>query len=174
MPFYENVFVVRQDVAAAQVESLAEQYETLVKGNGGAVAKKEFWGLRGLAYRIRKNRKAHLVLFNLDCPPAAVVELERNMRINEDVLRYLTVRVESHDPGPSAMLQARNARDDRGGRGRGRDDRGFGDDRGGRGFGDDRGGRGFGDDRGGRGFGDDRGGRRFDEPREGLGEEAPR
>jgi len=128
MPFYENVFVVRQDVAASQVESLTEQYENLVKENGGTVAKKEFWGLRGLAYRIRKNRKAHFVLLNLDCPPAAVKELERNMRINEDVLRYLTVRVEKLEEGPSAMMQKRDDRDDRGPRG----DR---PRRGGRGFG---------------------------------------
>ncbi len=117
MPFYENVFVVRQDVAGSQVETLTEQYETLIKTNGGTVAKKEFWGLRGLAYRIRKNRKAHFVLLNLDCPPAAVVELERNMRINEDVLRYLTVRVEKLEEGPSVMMQKRDDRDDRGPRG---------------------------------------------------------
>ncbi len=117
MPFYENVFVVRQDVASSQVESLVEQFENLVKENGGTVAKKEFWGLRGLAYRIRKNRKAHYVLLNLDCPPAAVQELERNMRISEDVLRYLTVRVEALEEGPSVMMQKRDDRDDRGPRG---------------------------------------------------------
>lgn len=117
MAFYENVFVVRQDVASTQVEALVETYATLLKDNGGTVAKKEFWGLRGLAYRIRKNRKAHFVLMNLDCPPAAVVELERNMRLNEDVLRYITVRVEALEEGPSAMMQKRDDRDDRGPRG---------------------------------------------------------
>jgi len=125
MAFYENVFLVRQDVASAQVEALAETYANLVKENGGTVTKKEFWGLRGLAYRIRKNRKGHFVLMNLDCPPAAVAELERNMRINEDVLRYLTVRVDRLEEGPSAMMQKREDRDDRGPRGdrggRGRD-----------------------------------------------------
>ncbi len=127
MPFYENVFVVRQDVAGSQVETLVETYENLVKQNGGTVAKKEFWGLKGLAYRIRKNRKAHFVLLNLDCPPAAVNELERNMRINEDVLRYLTVRVEKLEEGPSVMMQKRDERDDRGPRGdRPRRGRGFG------------------------------------------------
>ncbi|MCK6451074.1 MAG: 30S ribosomal protein S6 [Alphaproteobacteria bacterium] len=117
MPFYENVFVVRQDVASAQVEQLTETYETLIKDNGGAVTKKEFWGLKGLAYRIRKNRKGHFVLMNIDSPPAAVQELERNMRINEDVLRYITVRVDALEEGPSAMMQKRDERDERGPRG---------------------------------------------------------
>jgi small subunit ribosomal protein S6 len=174
MALYESTFIMRPDITAQQVETLTAQFSELIKAQGGSVPKTEYWGLKSLAYRLKKNRKGHYGFMHIEAPPGAVAELERTMRINEDVLRYLTVRVESHDPGPSAMLQARNARDDRGGRGRGRDDRGFGDDRGGRGFGDDRGGRGFGDDRGGRGFGDDRGGRRFDEPREGLGEEAPR
>jgi small subunit ribosomal protein S6 len=117
MAFYENVFLVRQDVASTQVEALVETYATLVKDNGGSVTKKEFWGLRGLAYRIRKNRKGHFVLMNLDCPAPAVVELERNMRLNEDVLRYITVRVEALEEGPSAMMQKRDDRDDRGPRG---------------------------------------------------------
>ncbi len=127
MPFYENVFVVRQDVASAQVEQLTETYETLIKDNGGAVTKKEFWGLKGLAYRIRKNRKGHFVLMNIDAPPAAVQELERNMRLNEDVLRYLTVRVDALEEGPSPMMQKRDERDERGPRGdRPRRGRGFG------------------------------------------------
>ena len=127
MPFYENVFVVRQDVASAQVEQLTETYETLIKDNGGNVTKKEFWGLKGLAYRIRKNRKGHFVLINIDAPPAAVQELERNMRINEDVLRYITVRVDALEEGPSPMMQKRDERDERGPRGdRPRRGRGFG------------------------------------------------
>ncbi|MBL8705035.1 MAG: 30S ribosomal protein S6 [Rhodospirillales bacterium] len=117
MAFYENVFVVRQDVASTQVEALADTYATLIQENGGTVTKKEFWGLKGLAYRIRKNRKAHFVLLNIDAPAAAVIELERNMRLNEDVLRYLTVRVEALEEGPSAMMQKRDDRDDRGPRG---------------------------------------------------------
>jgi len=117
MAFYENVFVVRQDVASTQVEALTETYATLIKDNGGTVSKKEFWGLKSLTYRIRKNRKGHFVLMNIDAPPAAVIELERNMRINEDVLRYLTVRVEALDEGPSAMMQKRDDRDERGPRG---------------------------------------------------------
>ena len=117
MAFYENVFVVRQDVASTQVEALAETFATLITENGGTVTKKEFWGLKGLAYRIRKNRKAHFVLLNIDAPSAAVVELERQMRLNEDVLRYITVRVEALEEGPSAMMQKRDDRDDRGPRG---------------------------------------------------------
>lgn len=117
MAFYENVFVVRQDVASTQVEALVETYATLIQENGGTVTKKEFWGLKGLAYRIRKNRKGHFVLLNIDAPPAAVIELERNMRLNEDVLRYITVRVEALEEGPSAMMQKRDERDERGPRG---------------------------------------------------------
>jgi small subunit ribosomal protein S6 len=154
MPLYENTFITRPDVTAQQVETLTQQFVDLVTAQGGTVPKTEYWGLKSLSYRLKKNRKGHYSFLHIDAPPGAVAELERTMRINEDVIRYLTVKVESLDAGPSAMLQARNARDDRGGRGR---DRGFGDDRGGRGFGDDRGGRGFGDDRP----------RRFDEPRDG-------
>ena len=107
MPFYENVFIARQDVSSAQVETLTETFANLVAEHGGKVTKREYWGLRNLAYRIKKNRKGHYVLLNLDAPPAAVHELERNMRINEDVLRYLTVHVEALEEGPSAMMQAR-------------------------------------------------------------------
>ena len=127
MPFYENVFIARQDVSTAQVEALAQQFTNIVKANGGEVAKTEMWGLRSLTYRIKKNRKGHYVLLNLSAPPAAVRELERNMGISEDILRFLTVRVEALEEGPSAMLQSR-ARDDRGDRG-GRGDRGDRGDR---------------------------------------------
>src|SRR5262245_26667745 len=154
MPFYETTFIARQDISAAQAEALGETFATLIKDQGGEVSKREYWGLRNLTYRIKKNRKGHYILMNIDAPPAAVVEMERTMRINEDVLRYLTVRVEELEAGQSAMLQRREERGDRGDRGFG--DRGFGD----RGFGGDRGDRG---DRG--GFrrrdsegGDDRGG----------------
>ena len=130
MPLYESTFVTRPDVTAQQVEALTQQFVDLVKAQGGGVPKTEYWGLKSLSYRLKKNRNGHYSFMQLDAPPGAVVELERNMRINEDVTRYLTVKVESLDAGPSAMLQARNERDDRGGRGgRGRDDRGFGDDR---------------------------------------------
>jgi small subunit ribosomal protein S6 len=121
MPYYENVFIARQDISSAQVEALADQFATLVGEHGGQVMKREYWGLRNLAFRIKKNRKGHYVLFNLDAPAAAVSELERNMRISEDVLRYLTVRVETLEEGPSAVMQSRGRSDDR--------ERGRGDDR---------------------------------------------
>jgi small subunit ribosomal protein S6 len=105
MPFYESVFIARQDIPATQVETLAAGFADIVRAQGGQVTKTEQWGLRNLAYRINKNKKGHYVLFNLDAPPAAVVELERNMRIHEDILRYMTVRVEELETGPSAMLR---------------------------------------------------------------------
>jgi small subunit ribosomal protein S6 len=112
MPFYENVFIARQDISATQAEALTEQFSNLIAEQGGKVTKKESWGLRNIAYRIKKNRKGHYTLLNIDAPAAAVAEMERQMRINEDVLRYLTVRVDALEEGPSAMLQSR-ARDDR-------------------------------------------------------------
>jgi len=114
MPFYENVFIARQDISATQADALADTFSTLIAELGGKVTKKEHWGLRNIAYRIKKNRKGHYVLLNIDAPAAAVTEMERQMRINEDVLRYLTVRVEALEEGPSAMLQSRS-RDDRDG-----------------------------------------------------------
>ncbi len=139
MSFYENVFIARQDLSPTQVDTLADTFAAIVTEKGGTVKKRESWGLRNLSFRIRKNRKGHYILFNLDAPPAAIVEMERNMRLNEDVIRFLTVRVDELEEGPSAVLQKR-------------------EDRGERGFGD-RGG--FGDrDRG------DRGPRRHDGPRE--------
>jgi small subunit ribosomal protein S6 len=113
MPLYENIFIARQDISTAQVEALTETFANLVAENGGKVEKREYWGLRNLSYRMKKNRKGHYVLFNLEAPPAAVSELERNMRINEDVLRYLTIRVEAHETEPSAMMQSRNRGDER-------------------------------------------------------------
>lgn len=112
MSLYENIFIARQDISTAQVEALTETFANLVAENGGKVEKREYWGLRNLAYRIKKNRKGHYVLFNLEAPPAAVSELERNMRINEDVLRYLTVRVDELEAGPSSMMR-RSERDER-------------------------------------------------------------
>ncbi|HXC89130.1 MAG TPA: 30S ribosomal protein S6 [Stellaceae bacterium] len=117
MPLYENVFIARQDISGAQVDALADGFTQLIADNGGEVKKREYWGLRNLAYRMRKNRKGHYVLMNLEAPPPAVAELERTMRINEDVLRYLTIRVEAHEEGPSAVMQNRGSRDDRGRRG---------------------------------------------------------
>ena len=113
MPLYECVLLARQEVSAPQVETLVEEFSNVLAQGGGSVAKKEFWGLRNIAYRVKKNRKAHYVLLNIDSPSAAVKEMERQMSLNEDVLRYLTVRVEELEEGPSAMMQAKNSRDDR-------------------------------------------------------------
>ena len=134
MPLYETVFVVRQDVAQTQVEALGTQFSDLIATMGGQVPKKEYWGLRQLAYRMKKNRKAHYMLMNIDSPPDAVKEMERTMSINEDVLRYLTVRVDELEAGPSAMMRKsdREERGDRGDRRRGdREPRGDRGDRGG-------------------------------------------
>src|SRR5437764_6465720 len=113
MPLYENVFIARQDSSGAQVDALADTFTQLVGDNGGEVKKREYWGLRNLMYRMRKNRKGHYVLLNLSAPPAAVAELERTMRINEDVIRYLTIRVDELEDGPSVVMQSRGSRDDR-------------------------------------------------------------
>jgi len=124
LPLYENVFIARQDISAAQAEALAETFANILAEQGGRVTKREYWGLKNLTYRIKKNRKGHYTLFNIDAPAAAVHEMERNMRLNEDVLRYLTVKVEELEEGPSAMLQSRHRdRDgrDRDGRFRDRD-----------------------------------------------------
>jgi small subunit ribosomal protein S6 len=129
LPYYENVFLVRPDVSTQQVEGLATQFTEILTAQGGKVTKTEQWGLRNLTYRIKntyrikKNRKAHFVLFNIDAPPAAVAEMERNMRLSEDVLRTMTVRVDELEEGPSAMLQNKGRDDGPGGRG-GRRERG--------------------------------------------------
>ena len=113
MPLYENVFIARQDISGAQVDQLADTFTQLIAEQGGEVKKREYWGLRNLAYRMNKNRKGHYVLFNIEGPAAAVAELERTMRINEDVLRYLTLRVEQLEEGPSPVMQSRGSREDR-------------------------------------------------------------
>src|SRR5215469_12377407 len=113
MPLYENVFIARQDISGAQVDALSDALIQLVAENGGEVKKREYWGLRNLAYRMRKNRKGHYVLMNISAPAAAVAELERTMRINEDVIRYLTIRVDELEEGPSVVMQSRGNRDDR-------------------------------------------------------------
>ena len=113
MPFYETVFIARQDIAAPQVDALADAFQKAIEDLGGKVAKRESWGLRNLSFRIKKNRKGHYVLLNIDGPPAAILEMERQMRINEDILRYLTVRVEELEEGPSVMMQSRHSSDER-------------------------------------------------------------
>jgi small subunit ribosomal protein S6 len=105
MPLYESVFIARQDVPATQVEILSKTFADIIVKDGGQVKKTEQWGLRNLAYRINKNKKGHYVLMNIDAPPAAIAEMERNMGLNEDVLRFMTVRVEEHEEGPSAILR---------------------------------------------------------------------
>jgi small subunit ribosomal protein S6 len=105
MPLYEHVYLARQDASAQQVEALTAQYKGVIEQLGGKVAKMEYWGVKSLSYRIRKNRKAHMTLMNVDAPPAALAEIERQQRLNEDVLRYLTVRVDAHEEGPSAMMR---------------------------------------------------------------------
>lgn len=119
MPFYESVFIARQDIAAPQAEALADTFTSIIDAQGGKVTKRENWGLRNLAYKVKKNRKGHYILFNIDAPPAAIAEMERNMRIHEDVLRYMTVRVEELEEGPSAMVRSRGREDEREGGGRG-------------------------------------------------------
>src|SRR5260370_27182351 len=133
MPLYEHVFLTRQDASAQQVEELTTQFKGVIEQMGGKVAKNEYWGVKSLSYRLRKNRKAHFTLFNVNAPPAAINEIERLERLSEDVLRYLTIRVEEHEEGPSAMMRRaerdRDRDDRRGDRGDRFGDRGdrFGD-----------------------------------------------
>jgi small subunit ribosomal protein S6 len=131
MPLYEHVFLARQDVSAQQVEELTAQLTGVIEQLGGKVAKLEQWGVKSLSYRVRKNRKAHFTFMNVDAPAAALNEIERQERLNEDVLRYLTIRVDEHEEGPSAMMRKSDRdRDDRGGGFRDRDrDRGDRGDR---------------------------------------------
>ena len=151
MPLYEHVFLARQDASTQQVEELTTQMTGIVEQAGGKVTKTENWGVRSLTYRMNKNRKAHFVLLNIEAPSAAIAEIERQERISEDVIRYLSVRVEEHEEGPSAMMRKAD-------RDRERDDRGGGF--GGGGFRGDRDGGGFRGDRDGGGFRGDRGPRR--------------
>ncbi len=112
MALYEHIFMARQDVSSQQVDTLVEQFKGVLEANGGSVGKIENWGLKTLPYRVNKNRKAHYALMNIDAPSAAVAEMERQMRIHEDILRYITIKVEEHEEGPSAMLR-KSDRDDR-------------------------------------------------------------
>jgi small subunit ribosomal protein S6 len=159
MALYEHVFLARQDVSTQQVETMTKEFSDIIEAGGGKIAKSEYWGVKTLNFKIKKNRKAHYSLFNIDAPPAAVAEMERRMSLSTDILRFLTIKVEAHETEPSAPMR-KSDRDDRGERG----DRG---DRGPRGGGGGR----FGDrDRGG-----DRGGFRGDRPpREGGGFRADR
>jgi small subunit ribosomal protein S6 len=129
MALYEHVFLARQDVSSQQVDALVDQFRQIIEQAGGKVAKVEPWGVKSLTYRIQKNRKAHFTLMNLDAPPAAIAEVERQERLNEDVIRFLTIRVDELEEGPSAMLRKsdRDDRGDRGGRFGDRPRRDFGD-----------------------------------------------
>jgi len=126
MPLYEHVFLARQDLSAQQVEELTNQFKGVIEQMGGKVPKAEYWGVKSLSFRMRKNRKAHFTLLNVEAPAGALSEVERQERINEDVLRFLTVKVETHEEGPSAMMRKVD-------RDRDRDDRGPRFDRGDRG-----------------------------------------
>jgi len=141
MPLYEHVFLARQDLGTQQVDELTAQFKGIIEQLGGSVAKTEYWGVKTLSYRLQKNRKAHFTLFNIDAPPAAIAEIERQQRLSEDVLRYITIRVDELEEGPSAMMRKVD-RDDRHGDRGDRFDRGGGGrfDRGDRDRGD-RGGR---------------------------------
>ena len=119
MPLYEHGFLTRRDASAQQVEELTAQFKGVIEQMGGKVAKTEQWGVKSLSYRLRKNRKAHFTMFNVDAPAAALNEIERQERLSEDILRYITIRVDEHEEGPSAMMRKVD-------RDRERDDRGFG------------------------------------------------
>jgi len=118
MPLYEHVFLARQDISAQQVEGLVDTYRSLLEENGGKVGKTEYWGLKSLSYRIKKNRKAHYTLINIEAPHEAVAEMERQMGLSTDVIRFMTIKVDEHETEPSAMMRRSDDRDGRGDRGR--------------------------------------------------------
>ncbi|MDB5708080.1 MAG: ribosomal protein [Sphingomonas bacterium] len=124
MALYEHVFLARQDLAQAQVDAMAEAATQIVKDHNGTVIKTESWGLRSLAYKIAKNRKAHYVMLEIDAPAGVVAELERQTQINEDVIRYMTVKVDGHEEGPSVMMRKQERDRERRGDREGRGDRG--------------------------------------------------
>ena len=116
MRLYESVFIARQDITTAQVEAMADEFAEIITSAGGSIKKREYWGLRALAYRIKKSRKGHYVMFNLETGPEALKEYERIMGLNEDVLRFLNIRIEEVLEEPSIMMQAKTERPQRGGR----------------------------------------------------------
>jgi small subunit ribosomal protein S6 len=113
MRLYESVFIARQDITSAQVEGMADEFAEIITSAGGSIKKREYWGLRSLAYRIKKNRKGHYVMFNLETGPEALREYERIMGLNEDVLRFLNLNIEEVEEGPSIMMQAKTERSSR-------------------------------------------------------------
>ena len=114
MRLYESVFIARQDITSAQVEAMADEFAEIITSAGGSIQKREYWGLRSLAYRIKKNRKGHYLMFNLETGPEALREYERIMGLNEDVLRFLNLNIEEVEEGPSIMMQAKTERSSRG------------------------------------------------------------
>ncbi|MGB1945894.1 MAG: 30S ribosomal protein S6 [Candidatus Puniceispirillaceae bacterium] len=114
MRLYESVFIARQDITSAQVEAMADEFAEIITSAGGSIKKREYWGLRSLAYRIKKNRKGHYVMFNMETGPEALREYERIMGLNEDVLRFLNLNIEEVEDGPSIMMQAKTERSSRG------------------------------------------------------------
>lgn len=117
MPLYEHVFISRQDLSNAQAESLVEHFSTVLADNGGKVIESEYWGVKTMAYKINKNRKAHYAFLRTDAPSSAVQEMERLMRLHDDVMRILTIKVDAHEEGPSVQMQKRDDRGERGERG---------------------------------------------------------
>jgi small subunit ribosomal protein S6 len=114
MRLYESVFIARQDITSAQVEAMADEFAEIITSAGGSIKKREYWGLRSLAYRIKKNRKGHYVMFNMETGPEALREYERIMGLNEDVLRFLNLNIEEVEDGPSIMMAAKTERSSRG------------------------------------------------------------
>ena len=139
MPLYEHVFLARQDVSQQQVDALTNEYKQIITDAGGNIGRSEYWGLKSLAYKIKKNRKAHYTLVNVEAPHEAVAEMERQMSLSSDVLRFMTLRVKTHDDKPSAMMKRSDERGDRGDRRGPRRDREGGGPRGDRGEGGPRG-----------------------------------
>ena len=113
MPYYENVFIARQDISATQVDALTDGFTSALEGLGGKVAKREYWGLKNLAYKINKNRKGHYAFLKTDAPAPAVQEMERLMRLHDDVMRVMTIKVDTHAEGPSVQMQKRDEREGR-------------------------------------------------------------
>lgn len=113
MALYEHTFIARQDLSNAQAESLIEHFSAILSDNGGKVVENEYWGLKTMAYKINKNRKGHYAFLKIDAPAPAVAEMERLMRLHEDVMRVLTIKVDEHEEGPSVVVQAKNSRDER-------------------------------------------------------------
>ena len=113
MPKYEHVFISRQDLSNTQAEGLIEHFSSILSDNGGTLVESEYWGVKTMAYKINKNRKGHYAFLRTDAPAAAVQEMERLMRLHDDVMRVLTIKVDEHEEGPSIQMQKKDERDDR-------------------------------------------------------------